>query len=75
MDKTIRASNGKEICIYCVLEQMRTCGGAFVKKLGELWWSADTTNRIAVMTTWEGYFVENANDCVVYKHKCRHKEI
>jgi len=73
MKTVISATSGKPICMLCVLEQMRRMGGSFVKKLGEIWWHADATDRRLIETTWANCFMEYAdhaervNRCV---HKC-----
>lgn len=62
------------VCIYCVLEAMRMHGGSFVKKLGELWWQADNTNKYKVVTHFANYFEEYAQEVIAKKTRCRHAE-
>lgn len=72
MQTVITSSAGKPTCIYCVLEAMRTYGGAFVKALGQLWWQADQINKAKILATWPDYFREYANTA---KGQCRHGAI
>lgn len=47
---------------HAIVAKMEEYGGAFVKTLAFLFHRADNQNRLKIVTTWENYFDDYAND-------------
>ena len=47
---------------YAIAAKMIKFGGSFVSSLGSLFYSADPVNKLKIVTTWENYFDDYAND-------------
>lgn len=64
--------DGKQVCVYCILEQFRRMGGDFVKQLGLLWWHADQINKRKLVDCFSNYFEEYAAVVIEKKARCCH---